>query len=70
MSVVVTGVMIVIPTYFYSRSGKFVFWAFYIFLSFSCVLRLYILHGYTRLYYSHLAILEMSLIFFIAIQTS
>lgn len=62
--------MLSVPSYFYTRSGKFIYWAIFTILSFSSVLRLYILHGYVRLYYSHMATLELTLVYICCIQTS
>lgn len=68
IGVVIPAVMVYVPTYFYSRLGKAVYFAIYLCLSIQTALRLYLLHGYTRLYYSHVVTLELVLLFFCGIQ--
>jgi hypothetical protein len=60
--------MMLVPSFFYSRMGKLFYFSFYIFMSISSMLRLYILHGYTRLYHSHIIILELVLQYNCSIQ--
>lgn len=70
IGVIMSAVMVFIPGYFYTRIGKAVYFTIYLVLSIQSVLRLYILHGYIRLYYSHVVTLELVLLFVCAIQSS
>ena len=62
-SLVSSILMLLFPKYFYSRNGKIVYFIYFFFLSLSAGLRLYFLHGYVRLYYSHLIVLELVFVF-------
>jgi hypothetical protein len=70
LGVIIPAVMVFVPGYFYSRMGKAVYFAIYLCLSIQSVLRLYVLHGYLRLYYSHAVTLELVLLFVCAIQSA
>lgn len=57
-----------VPSFFYTRFGRLLYLAHYITLSLSSFLRLYLLHGYVKLYYSHIITLEVVLLYQCAIQ--
>src|SRR3990167_3870792 len=69
ISLIGTLFLAMIPSYLFTRLGVLMYYCFYCFLILSACLRAYFLHGFTKLYYSHMIMLELTLIYKTATQS-